>query len=130
MKPKKPEPVADDSKYWASPREVALVKKNFLRNAAQWAPRMKVLNEADGVKIVPDHPSAAIGQVLFAEALATADFDFTNGILNQLANASSQGGEIDEGALNFMLSIVKASSRGIKSRRCSPPKWPPFTRRY
>jgi len=112
MKPKKREPVSGDPKYRASAKEQAAVGKYLRRWETESAPRMKVLNEANGVKIVPDHPNAAIGQVLLAEALGTVDFDFLNGILNQLANASSQGGEIDEGALNFMLSAVK----GIKPR--------------
>ena len=30
-----------------------------------------------------------------------------NGLLSQLANAGSHGRQIDEGALNFMLSVVK-----------------------
>ena len=46
------------------------------------------------------------------EAVGTADWDFLDGLLGQLANAGSQGRQIDERGLNFMLSVVK----GIKPR--------------
>jgi hypothetical protein len=46
------------------------------------------------------------------EALGTAGLDFVKGFINQLANAGSQGRQIDEDDLNFMLSIVK----GIQPR--------------
>jgi hypothetical protein len=46
------------------------------------------------------------------EALGTADLDFLNGLLRQLTNVSSPGEEIDERALNFMVSVVK----GIQPR--------------
>ena len=46
------------------------------------------------------------------EALGTANADFLFGLIAQLANASPQAREIDEGALNFMLSVVQ----GIKPR--------------
>jgi hypothetical protein len=47
------------------------------------------------------------GTLLLMHALATTEWDFANGILNQLANASSKRGEADESGLNFMLSVVK-----------------------
>ena len=40
-------------------------------------------------------------------ALGTADIDFLNRFLGQLANASSPGHEVDEHAINFMLAVVK-----------------------
>ena len=46
------------------------------------------------------------------EALASADWDFLDGILNQLGNASAHGQDIDERELNFMLSVIK----GIEPR--------------
>jgi hypothetical protein len=46
------------------------------------------------------------------DALASADGDFLNGIMNQLANASAHGQDIDERGLNFMLSVIK----GIEPR--------------
>src|SRR5262245_24363968 len=46
------------------------------------------------------------------DALATADGDFLNGIVDQLANASAQGQDNDPHVLNFMLSVIK----GIEPR--------------
>jgi hypothetical protein len=62
--------------------------------------------------IAPDHPDPAVGQVLLMAALGTTDRDFFGGVVRQLGDASSQGGKVDERALNFMLSVVK----GIKPR--------------
>jgi hypothetical protein len=45
-------------------------------------------------------------------ALGTADQEFVNGILRQLANAGSHGEGIDEGGLNFLVSVVN----GIEPR--------------
>jgi hypothetical protein len=45
--------------------------------------------------------------VLLAEALGTADNDFLNGLLDQLARAHSHDGKVDDRAFNFMLSVVK-----------------------
>ena len=41
------------------------------------------------------------------EALGTADEDFLNGLLEQLARTVEQGGQISEHGLNFMVSVVK-----------------------
>jgi hypothetical protein len=41
------------------------------------------------------------------DAFGTADEEFGNGILQQLANAVSHGPEVDERGLNFMLSVIK-----------------------
>ena len=45
------------------------------------------------------------------DALATADEDFLNGIVDQIASASAHGQDIERG-LNFMLSVIK----GIEPR--------------
>jgi hypothetical protein len=72
-------------------------------------PRVKVL---DGRAIAFDHPDQAAGLVHLMTALGTADRDFCGGIVEQLGDAASYGGKIDERALNFMLSVVK----GVKPR--------------
>jgi len=46
------------------------------------------------------------------EAVGTVSVDFMGGLLNQLANAGSHGPQIDEGGLNFMLSVVQ----GVKPK--------------
>jgi hypothetical protein len=82
------------------------------RSAANPAPRLKVLNKKQGVSISFDHPDKLAGRMLLLDALGTADLDFFNGLLDQLASAGSQGRQIDERGLNFMLSVVK----GIQPR--------------
>jgi hypothetical protein len=59
-----------------------------------------------------DHPDQLVGRALVMDALASADEDFLNGIMYQLANASAHGQDIDERGLNFMLSVIK----GIEPR--------------
>src|SRR6185312_15829323 len=54
-------------------------------------------------KSIPTEPDYEFG---------TADLEFVNGLLIQLANAASTGREISESNLNFMLSVVK----GMKPR--------------
>ena len=43
------------------------------------------------------------------EALASADDDFVNGIVSQLANVGGRGQDINERGLNFMLSVIKGT---------------------
>jgi hypothetical protein len=57
--------------------------------------------------ISPDHPNVLAGQALLMDALGTGNLDFYDGLLNQLATASSKGGQVDEPRLNFMLSVTK-----------------------
>jgi hypothetical protein len=47
------------------------------------------------------------GQSLLMEALGTAEVDFLDGLLEQLANVGTKGRVVDERGLNFMLSVVK-----------------------
>jgi hypothetical protein len=101
-------PAHDASAHDASangPR--APVPQTYLQSRA--APRVKVL---DGKAIAFDHPNPAVGESLLMAALGTADREFYAGIVEQLADAASYGGKIDEDALNFMLSVVK----GVKPR--------------
>ena len=72
------------------------------------APRVRVTKTLDGVaQTAVDHPEPLLGQALLMEALGTKDPDFVSGLLGQLVNAGSQGGEPDEAGVNFMLSVVK-----------------------
>jgi hypothetical protein len=97
-------------------RERTAIDKFLARNAANPAPRLKVLNEKQAVSISPDHPDKLAGQMLLMDALGTADLDFYNGLLGQLAKAGSQGRQLDEGGLNFILSVVKGIQPRISSR--------------
>jgi hypothetical protein len=73
---------------------------------------MKVANSEKALAYSPHHPDMAIGWALLMEALGTADTDFVRGLLEQLANAGSQGRQVDEAKLNFMLAVVK----GVKPK--------------
>jgi hypothetical protein len=75
---------------------------------AKQAPRLKVVPTEKGTTtIAPIHPIKLAGQALLMDALGTADADFYGGLLDQLCDAASVGGQIDERKLNFMLSMVK-----------------------
>jgi hypothetical protein len=101
---KKPEPNAAKP-YDKTSQERAAIDKFFARNAANPAPRLKVLKgQAATIRLSPDHPDDLVGQMLLMDALGTGDLDFYHG---QLATASSKGGQVDERRLNFMLSVVK-----------------------
>jgi hypothetical protein len=70
-------------------------------------PRIKVVKTNKGSMISPDHPDEFVGQVLLMQALGTADPTFANGLIRQLAEAGSQGSQIDERETNFLLSIIE-----------------------
>src|SRR2546425_5318783 len=91
--------------------ERAAVDRHFARREAKPSVRLKV-SKNGSEQIEFDHPDARIGQALVMEALASADWDFLQGIVNQLANASTHGQNTDERGLNFMLSVIK----GIEPR--------------
>jgi hypothetical protein len=92
--------------------ERAAVDRHFARREAKPSVRLKVSKNGSDPQIGFDHPDTQIGRALVMEALASADADFVNGIVSQLANASGRGRDIDEYGLNFMLSVIK----GIEPR--------------
>src|SRR6266581_3285079 len=100
--PKRKNPKPDHS---VTPRELAAMKKFVAAREANPAPRLKVSDK----KISFEHPNELIGRALLMEAVGTANPDFLDGLLRQLAYAGSQE---DEGSINFMLSVVK----GIEPR--------------
>jgi hypothetical protein len=61
-----------------------------------------------------DHPEPALGQALLMEAIGTAEPDFLDGLLGQLANAGTKGRVVDEHGLNFIR---------IRWKRCSRLRW-------
>ena len=73
---------------------------------------MRVNNTRGSSEISVDHPDPVVGQALVMEAIGTADVYFYDGLMTQLANAGSQGRQVDEKGFNFMLSVVK----GIEPR--------------
>jgi hypothetical protein len=109
-KPQKPNSDAAKAEYQPTAREQAALDKFAARRAADPpAPRIKVRNDGPLPELSPDHPDQPLAQALLMEALGTVSVDFTNGLLSQLANAGSHGRQIDEDALNFMLSVVTGS---------------------
>ena len=57
--------------------------------------------------ISADHPDPALATTLTMRALGITDVDFLETLTRQLAEISAQGSDLDEGALNAMLGIVK-----------------------
>jgi hypothetical protein len=108
MKHKKREREPGKPQYQPTAREQTALGRHIARRAAGTpAPRMKMPKGEKAPKISPDHPDEAVGYALLMEALGTSDYDFGLGLIRQLANAGSQGNQIDEGGLNFMLAVVK-----------------------
>ena len=95
-----------------TPAERTAVDKHFARRESKPQVRLKISKKGNEPQIEFDHPDKQIGQALVMEALASVDWDFLHGILNQLASASANGQNIDEHGLNFMLSVIK----GIEPR--------------
>jgi hypothetical protein len=113
--PKKPDPDAGKQKQEYEPTELektALDRYRAQKAAAPAAPRMKVINDKKEPIIAPDHPDRPLAYAPLMEAMGTVSVDFVNGLLKQLANAGSHGRQIDDDALNFMLSVVE----GIKPK--------------
>jgi hypothetical protein len=99
---KKPEPNAAKP-YKMTAQERTAIDKFLARNAANPAPRLKVLKG----QVTTISPPNFAGQMLLMDALGTGDLDFYQGLFNQLATAGSKGGQVDEHRLNFMLSVLK-----------------------
>ena len=98
--------------YEMTAAERTAIERHFARREAKPSVRLKVSRNGSDLQIGFDHPDEQIGRALVMEALAAADWDFVDGILKQLVNASAQGQDIDERGLNFMLSVIK----GIEPR--------------
>jgi hypothetical protein len=92
--------------------ELTAIDKFLVRLEAKPSGRFRVSKDGSNWQIGFDHPDQLVGRALVMDALASADEDFLNGIMYQLANASAHGQDIDERGLNFMLSVIK----GIEPR--------------
>jgi hypothetical protein len=99
------------SPYKPTPAEAETLKA-YRAARAKRGPRLKVaVTGKDAVKIGVDHPDNTIGLVALMRAIGTTDFDFYNGLIGQLVNASKEK-EASESGTNFMLSVIK----GIEPR--------------
>jgi hypothetical protein len=95
------------AKYEPTTQELAALRKPFNKRAER-APRVKVSKHGELPTIKADYPDEANRPHAAHGALGTADMDFLIRFLSQLANASSQGREVDEEGINFMLSVIKS----------------------
>ena len=93
--------------YQATPKERAWLAA-YLNREKQKAPSPRIkLSEKDGaIKASAEHPMPSLGTALAMEALATADHDFFDGLLGQLAHLST-GKMPDERGLNFVLAMIR-----------------------
>ena len=87
-------------------RELAAMRK-FMDKRSQRAPRLKVSKSGNCPTVALDHPDETIGLPHLMDALGTTDMDFFNGLVEQIARATSHGAEVNEEGINFMLSIIK-----------------------
>ncbi len=100
------QPKTDISKsYEPTPDEGVAVKTVLARRKK--TPHIKTSKKGGRVQLSLDHPNQVHGQALLMEVFATADVAFYRELLKQLANAGSQGEEVDEHGLNFMVAVIK-----------------------
>lgn len=102
--------VTDGEKPPYEPRPAELEALQAYKAAkAKAGPRLKIdPTEKNSVKIDVDHPDNTIGTLALMRAVGTTDFDFYDGLLGQLINASKEA-EVSERGVNFMLSVIKGS---------------------
>src|SRR5262245_33444757 len=89
----------EEAVYKVTPAERTAVDKHFARRESKPQVRLKISKKGNEPQIEFDHPDKQIGQALVMEALASVDWDFLHGILNQLASASANGQNFDEHGL-------------------------------
>jgi len=101
---------AVEQRYTPSAEERRAVYAHFDRKKQRPpSPSLKVAMNGSVAEMSFNHPNVDTGQLLLMNALAATEPDFVNGLLVQLANASSKGnGAADEAGLNFMLSVIKS----------------------
>ena len=75
-------------------------------------PSMKLKLTDGGLQITFAHADASLAQILMMADLGTCDVDFMMGLQGQIAFIGAPGRKIDEGASNFLLSVV----RGVQPR--------------
>ncbi len=103
-----PERKAVTKTYEPTPQERAAAGAMLARKKNKRpAPWMKVSNTTAGATLSLDHKDQRLGLTLLMGAAGTTSASFLHGLLGQLANAASQGQQVSEDDLNFMLSVVK-----------------------
>jgi hypothetical protein len=99
--------------YAPKAKEMDRIKAVAAKQAARAdGPPMK-LKMVDGVlQIAFTHADTDLAHILMMADLGTCDPSFWEGIQGQVATIGAQGRKIDEGASNFLLSVV----RGVQPR--------------
>ncbi|RWX70514.1 hypothetical protein EN780_03050 [Mesorhizobium sp. M4B.F.Ca.ET.089.01.1.1] len=98
--------------YEPTPAEASAVAAYMKRRDSRRPnPKMKVAmstreNGARVASIVVEHPDIDTGYNLISEAIAADSNTFTLGTIDALAKAAQLGGDLDEGQLNYALSMV------------------------
>ena len=83
------------------------------QEAAERPPRLITFVNKDGTTgSNPDHPDADVGRALLMRSIGTSNRDFWRGLLYQLYDVASDGKQISETKLNFMLAVMQ----GIQPR--------------
>jgi hypothetical protein len=113
MKAKNSNAKADkEALYKMSEAERAAIGKCLLRSESTAPVRFKIAKNQNAVEIEPDHPDAVVGHALTMNTFGSTDREFCAGMMRQLVNANATGEKIDEGGLNYMVSIIN----GIEPR--------------
>jgi hypothetical protein len=96
---------AEKPPYKPTPAEAKAIEAYLAKEKR--APRLKVsVTGKTAAQVGIDHPNIPVGTVTLMQAIGTADYDFYDGLIGQLANASGEA-EASESGANFMLSVVK-----------------------
>ena len=98
----------DEEAHQLTAAERTAASKYLARSEAKPSVRLKVSKNAGATSVELDDPKKL---AFLMDALGSADMEFINGILWQLANAASEN-EVDERRLNFLVSVIK----GIEPR--------------
>jgi hypothetical protein len=96
MEKKRAKPTTAPPDHRMTRKERAILEEVAGRIVANATPRLKVSEN----QISVDHPDRFVGDMLLMKALGTANIDFKNGIVKQLANVDKEFG------LNFCMSII------------------------
>ena len=104
-------PAIETKPYEPTPREAEALAAYKAAKETR-GPRLKITVEgANAAKLGVDHPDQTMGALAIMGAIGTDDFDFYDGLMRQLVNASKDKTPSEAGA-NFMLAVVK----GIEPR--------------
>ena len=100
MKKQPAKPTTAPPDHRMTRKERGIVAEVAGRIVANATPRLKVSEN----QISVDHPDRLVGDLLLMKALGTANTDFMNGILRQLANVHAPSEK--EPDLNFCMSVI------------------------